>query len=217
MALNQSRMITMTNAAFLSLKALNRIRTFIRTLEPRILSGQMPPAVAYAELINLIEDNERLFPPDPSFAPDLQHVISTYARIEHVINSELSHFSKRAKDNDMSRLRSARFRDRHNPDRRQRRRIAHSLYETNQLVAHTNAPQEPDQPPRQPFLSEEEFEEALKQYSSPLPSSPPIESDPPTLFDHQTPLFQPSSQPETIPEPDDPDEIIIPHGNSGSL
>lgn len=177
MPINQSRLITQTNAALLSLKALNTIRSHIRAQATYISQGTMSREVAYLELINLISDNEQLFPPSPQFAPEFEYMASTYAKIIHVISIEQNHFSRHASINarNAESLRIAR--DRKDPNRQRRTSHPHSVFESSTIVSPTNSP--PPSPPSLPpdELTDEESQEILAviRASKAAGSHPPFE------------------------------------------
>jgi len=181
MPINQSRLITQSNAAVLSLQALNTIRIYIRTQTEHISRGQSYE-LAYAELCALIEDNNRLFPPTPVFAPDLYHIIDTYSKIIHVVVSEQNHFALNIDKNRAAQMRNARKRERDKPNRRHRRQRAHSMFESSSMMQMSNQTpginspiKEPEayRPPEIEDITEEELAQELEKYT-PTPYKPPM-------------------------------------------
>jgi len=106
----------------------------------------MPIELAYAQLINLIADNNELFPPNPAFAPDLEYIIDTYSKITHVVTAELNHFSQNARRNIAAQVRSERSRNIHNPDRQRRRQHPHSSFESAAIFQTSNQSPSPNSP-----------------------------------------------------------------------
>ena len=221
MPIAQSRLITQTNAALLSLQALNTIRIFIRTQSENISQRGMSYELAYTELCSLIEDNNRLFPPSPAFAPDLYEVVDVYSRIVHVITAELQHFSMNADKNRASQIRSARKRDRERPDRKQRRQRPHSVFESSQMIETSNQlpgfyspiKQPPGYiPPNQTDMTAEEWELAQTQISQ--EQAHPLIIKPPTAEEVIAGLKPAHDEPETVPDlPDDYDPTTPPPAN----
>jgi len=188
MPINQSRLITQSNAAVLSLQALNTIRIYIRTQAERISRGQSYE-LAYTELCDLIEDNNRLFPPTPVFAPDLYQVVDTYSKIIHVVIAEQNHFALNIEKNRAAQIRNARKRERDDKaaNRTRKRRIqrAHSMFESSQMIQMSNqvpgmhSPiKEPPTytPPPVPDITEEELAQFEPFFTpSPKPAMTPAE------------------------------------------
>jgi hypothetical protein len=182
MPINQSRLITQNIAAIHCLKALNTIRTYIRNQALYISQGNMSHSQAYLELINLIADNDQLFPPNPSFAPEFEYMASTFAKIIHVISTEQNHFSRVATANARNAANLRANRDRQDPGR-QRRRTSHphSIYETSAVIPPINAALSP--PPPAITQTNEELAREIAEYNKAHAT--------PTPYDFQTPPSQP--------------------------
>jgi len=218
MPINQSRLITQTNAAFLSLQALNRIRSYIASLQLDMQNG-LTIAEAYTRLSTYIMDNEELFPPNPAFAPDLLHVIGTYNKIIHVVGEEIKHFNRNQQRNAMQANLQRLRRDRMNPDRQRRRSQPHTVFETSQLVQTTNQQPSFHSPVKEApniyskeaigDITEEEWKEMVAANTSFVKQSQP--SIPPPLIKPNEPLS------DDAPEDYDPNEPIMPPTGVNSL
>jgi hypothetical protein len=183
MPINQSRLITQNIAAILSLKALNTIRAAVRSQSLYISQGTMSHTQAYLELINLISDNEQLFPPNPAFAPEFEYMASTFAKVIHVVSIEQNHFSRHANINarNAANLRAAR--DRKTPDRQRRTSHPHSVYETSVVIPPINAASSPPLSTSIPTQTDEELAREIEEYNKAHAT--------PTPYEFQTPPSQP--------------------------
>lgn len=162
MSINQQRVIALSNAATITLKALHRIRKYAKDQSTQSL----PITEAYAFLVDYIFNDDLLFPPEDDVFPS-DFPGTTYTKVLNVIQTEYTHFSKFAAHNDRTAERLRAYRDRVNPNRRRRSQKSSTftsvIFDEAPLKSHTPiAPivvkEEPKAPAIEYTMTEENFQ-----------------------------------------------------------